>query len=262
MDDQGRLIGVPTQAAVLDCRPPAQDPRGSCRPSGGSLGYVRPIAVAQPLLTAAGVGDAAAGPAADRPRGALPTPRVLLHDDFSDPAAGRLPQQSSEPSFSRVGYEGGEYVIAKVDPADPGAPIVTFSGYGADAAIAVDARLVGAVDGRYLELDCRRSAAGRYGLVVEPGQGSVTLLRVDGDQLVVLASVDGSSIVHGGTATNRLELDCVGTTITGRVNGVPLVIAQDDRYADGALAMGTGVYGDRLPGIVEARFANLTITAP
>jgi S1-C subfamily serine protease len=57
LDRAGRLIGVPTQGSSLDCRPGDTNADGQvdardvgCVPTGGSIGQVRPIALALPLL--------------------------------------------------------------------------------------------------------------------------------------------------------------------------------------------------------------------
>jgi S1-C subfamily serine protease len=60
----GDLVGVPTQGSALDCRPGDTNGDGTasaadagCVPYGGSLGEVRPINLAKPLLAQAGFVD-------------------------------------------------------------------------------------------------------------------------------------------------------------------------------------------------------------
>lgn len=62
----GELIGVPTSGSALDCRPGDTNHDGAvgpedfgCVPTGGSLTQLRPIALAQPLLSSVGVPVAA-----------------------------------------------------------------------------------------------------------------------------------------------------------------------------------------------------------
>ena len=64
LDRAGRLIGVPTQGTELDCRPGDTNRDGTidaedvgCIPTGGSIGQLRPIALALPLLADAGLVD-------------------------------------------------------------------------------------------------------------------------------------------------------------------------------------------------------------
>lgn len=61
VDASGRLVGVPTQGTQLDCRPGDTNGDGridaqdvGCIPVGGSIGQLRPINLARPLLTQAG----------------------------------------------------------------------------------------------------------------------------------------------------------------------------------------------------------------
>ncbi|MFT4040539.1 MAG: PQQ-binding-like beta-propeller repeat protein [Thermomicrobiales bacterium] len=58
----GELVGVPTQGGPLDCRPGDTDGDGDitaddvgCIPTGGSIGQLRPIDLARPMLADAGV---------------------------------------------------------------------------------------------------------------------------------------------------------------------------------------------------------------
>ena len=61
LDRTGQLIGVPTQGSELDCRPGDTNQDGTidaedvgCIPLGGSIGQLRPINLAKPLLIDAG----------------------------------------------------------------------------------------------------------------------------------------------------------------------------------------------------------------
>ncbi len=61
LDRTGQLIGVPTQGTELDCRPGDTNQDGTidaedvgCIPVGGSIGQLRPTALALPILASAG----------------------------------------------------------------------------------------------------------------------------------------------------------------------------------------------------------------
>lgn len=65
---RGQLVGVPTQGSALDCRPFDTNQDGvldardvGCIPVGGSIGQLRPINLAWPLLEEAGMSLAAPG---------------------------------------------------------------------------------------------------------------------------------------------------------------------------------------------------------
>jgi hypothetical protein len=65
---------------------------------------------------------------------------------------------------------------------------------------------------------------------------------------------DGSSF--------RISLGCVGTTISGAINGVPVVSASDDSLASGQfwIAVGESPGGAHPDVLAEAHFANLLVT--
>jgi S1-C subfamily serine protease len=82
---RGQLVGVPTQGSALDCRPFDANHDGmldardvGCIPVGGSIGQIRPVNLAWPLLEEAGLSLAA------------PAPR----DALSKSGFGKMPQAS------------------------------------------------------------------------------------------------------------------------------------------------------------------------
>ncbi len=138
---------------------------------------------------------------------------------------------------------------------------VAVPGDYTNATIAVDARLVGAIDGRTVSVGCRfrTDATGNYGyrLRVEPGTGLFRLVREDGTRDTLLVNLRRSTAINRGLAVNRLELTCSGTTITGSINGVQVVNMQDSTYSSGPLTLGVGA---RMSGLTsEARFDNLVV---
>jgi hypothetical protein len=192
----------------------------------------------------------------------LTAPRAAagdLRDGFDDPAAGALPTESEDPAVFRVAYEGGEYVVATLDPTFDGFGIARLPGTYADAALAVDARLADEVAGGHLNLGCRTTAAGGYQLSVVPAYGQFTIVRWDGDAPTVLAEWAAAEAIRGGTETNRLELSCVGATVSARINGAEVGSVRDDRHAQGAFYLGAGVFAEAQPGTVEARFDDLHV---
>ena len=86
LDRAGRLIGVPTQGTELDCRPGDTNRDGTidaedvgCIPLGGSIGLLRPINLAKPLILdagwASGAEDDALVPEASATKAPAPTRR-------------------------------------------------------------------------------------------------------------------------------------------------------------------------------------------
>jgi len=77
---RGQLVGVPTQGSALDCRPfdtnndgVLDENDGNCIPVGGSIGQLRPINLALPLLQKAGLSFAASQPAPGLSKSNYPT---------------------------------------------------------------------------------------------------------------------------------------------------------------------------------------------
>ncbi|HYR17243.1 MAG TPA: hypothetical protein VEQ67_23965, partial [Mycobacterium sp.] len=76
----------------------------------------------------------------------------------------------------------------------------------------------------------------------------------------LVAPVDASALLRN-QVTNRIELSCVGPTISGRINGNEVVSAQDSAYRQGALFIAAGADAGGPP-TVEAHFRNLVVTGP
>lgn len=95
---RGQLVGVPTQGSALDCRPFDTNQDGildardiGCIPVGGSIGQIRPINLAWPLLEQAGL--------------TLRAPAAPSASPTTEPAAER-------PGLSKTGF-------AKTAPVEP-----------------------------------------------------------------------------------------------------------------------------------------------
>lgn len=149
VDEEGRLVGVPTRAgpggetgAYVDCRPLADtngdgeiDDDDTCVPIGGFINALRPINVAKPLINAALQGT-------QTPPGKTPTPSAT-------PVPGRpqpTPRKQATPTPQappKPGQDEGVYLMGTILDADtgrgiPGAlflvlqPGVTFDEFESD----------------------------------------------------------------------------------------------------------------------------------
>ena len=187
---------------------------------------------------------------------------VLLEESFDDPGArqlGMLPRVPGQSEFAYVdGYlrarrlaEGGTAIVLLPHDADHD-----------DATVAVSARLVDEVAGRYVVLGCRRQdteAQSGYRLAVMPDSGMFTLVRRDAALEVALANWQPSGAIRRGAEWNRLELTCARSTIDAIINGQVVASVQDAAYPQGQALLGVGVFpGQGAP--AEADFDDLLVT--
>src|SRR5205807_436533 len=152
-----------------------------------------------------------------------------------------------------------EYVLSKVDAQWEGAAAVTLPGTYGNASLAVDARLVGDVQGRSLALYCRvqpGSTLSGYVLLVSPADGVLRLYRFDGGTSTPMIDTTQSSAIRRGGETNRIELGCAGPVIYATVNGTRVASAVDGTYQQGSML----VAAIALRATVQARLDNLVVT--
>ena len=207
------------------------------------------------LAAAALVSGCASGP--DSAAG-IHLGEVVLTDSFDNPAAGRLSSQSDDPAVEQ-GYIGGEYQVRLSSAAKP------FRASGANSVfanlqVAVDARVAEGTEGRWVGIACRLNpkdgTAQFYALLMVPATGQFALSNFDGSRWVHLVPFQSSEAVRRGTASNHLELICVGSTLIARINGTEVASAQDRTYASGYVAV---VVGHDQDISTEARFDNLIV---
>src|SRR5262249_49499847 len=153
-------------------------------------------------------------------------------------------QQSSDPASRRVGYDGGEYLVAKV-AGSSGAPLVTRAERFGDFLAELDARLIPPTDDAYLFLDFRRQKSGdHYSFVVDPNDSTFLVQRNVGSGSDALISWTSAPAIQGGGARNRIAVRAVGPQLTFLVNGQVVGSATDDRLREGPLAFGVGSLND------------------
>jgi hypothetical protein len=70
--------------------------------------------------------------------------------------------------------------------------------------------------------------------------------------------VQSSPAIHRGTATNHLELACVGQTISARINGIEVGAARDGALERGRVAIVVGRTAGSI--VVDARFDNFVMS--
>lgn len=197
----------------------------------------------------------------------LPSPRapaagdIVLADNFDNPSAGRLPKQAVDPTKVQLGYVGGEYVVKRLDLSLTGGVGAALTDTPSDGTLAVDARIVGDTDGRYVELRCRyrNNGADFYVMAVMPHDGVYQILRISGGRTVPPEVWRESAAIRRDNATNHLELTCAGSSLSASINGQKVLDLQDNSIPDGIFVIAAGNTTQK-PGLVEVRFDNLVLT--
>jgi hypothetical protein len=215
----------------------------------------RPTAAPRPTATVA----ALRGGSVDVSGSPDPAPpgRVLLQDDFTNPASG-WSRQSSAPEQSRVGYGDGEYTVARLIETAGRAMVWRREGFF-DSEVSLDARLLPPTDGAIVYLAVRRQESGdAYELVVDPNAGRFRLLRRVGTGITNLIPWTPSAAINPTDGSNRLSVRAQGAALTLQINGQEVGRATDETFRDGWLAFGVG---QQEQGLVEARFGNLLVTS-
>ena len=182
---------------------------------------------------------------------------ILFQDDFSSPDSGWI--TTDQDLIALDYFEGGYRATVK------SSYVASFSAFPkiqfTDASIEADAQFLNGPDGSLFGLLCRATAApdlqSGYEMNISPG-GAVGIVKVTGalaGQQTALTS-GKSPLIHTGTATNHLRMDCSGDHIAIYVNGRQLVEVQDSDYKQGRVGFVFGANSD--PGF-QVLFDNFTV---
>lgn len=184
---------------------------------------------------------------------------VLFSEDFNNPSANRISLTPADAARHRRAIVNGELQLNSA--ASPNfVDSVNIPGEYSDLTVALDARMVGDVNQRFVMVTCRASDRGEYRLLVEPNRQRVRIVsNVRGGASTDLRDVVGNSAVAAGNGTNRIEFTCAGSLLTARINGREVASVQDVTFTSGRSWFTTNAYlGINSP--TEARFDNIVIT--
>src|SRR5579884_1329977 len=191
--------------------------------------------------------------------------KALLKDSLTSAALKTFPTSSGSSTYS-TGYQDGAYRMAasnaakflathQIEQTVPGRSTIM------NASLAVDGRLVGATANRNLSIYCRYGSNGTgYGLFLYPSGRFFHLDRLDPNSSDILLKGGTSHAIRPDNQWNRLQLSCIGNTITAFVNDKKVAAVQDTHYSGGNFTIGTGV--DVAEPDIDARFVNLVETQP
>lgn len=191
--------------------------------------------------------------------GVLPTRtsnQVLFQDDFSDKAGGWTTIKANN---KLIDYEKGGLRFFMNDRQFDywSRPGLRFS----DVHIEVDAAKLSGPDDNDYGIICRYvddnnfysfliSSDGYYGISKMKG-GEHTMVGANGMQV--------SDAIHQGNSTNRIAVDCVGSTLGLSVNGKKLLEVRDTDFTSGDVGLIAGTADQ--PG-VDVVFGHFIVTKP
>jgi hypothetical protein len=181
---------------------------------------------------------------------------VLFEDDFSDTGSGwdRTTTDSAE-----TDYANGVYRIWVNDAnsdywANPG---LSFT----DVQVEVDATKIGGSDNNDLGVICRYQDTENFYFALISSDGFAGIGKIEfGDQTLLTGeNLEPADAINQGNSKNALRLDCVGSTLSLRVNGTQVATATDSGFAKGDVGLMAGTYDT--PG-TEIHFDNFVVRTP
>jgi len=203
---------------------------------------------------------AAEAPAAEAPAAEAPTGNILFQDDFSDTNSG---WDRSNWDSGITDYNNGTYqMLVKVPSFDIWAnPGRNFVG---DVRVEADAtKVAGEFDDDY-GLICRYSgepSAPNYYYFIVSSDGFAVIGKVTAGQSTYISSekMEASDAIRQGMATNHLQADCIGSTLTFFVNGQQVASVNDTSFSSGDVGFIAGTFEISS---AEFSFDNLVVTKP
>jgi hypothetical protein len=172
---------------------------------------------------------------------ATPQPEgaVLFQDDFTLPISGW--DTINQPA-STVGYEDGSYRVKILAPETIawGRPHLSFDNITLD----VDATKSGGPEDNLFGVLCRYQDPANFYffLISSDGYAGAGAYR-DGERFIFgEAAMLPSPAVATGEATNHLQVDCLGSTVRLRVNGLTVAEAEVFDWPSGDVGLVAGSY--------------------
>lgn len=186
---------------------------------------------------------------------------VLFKDDFSDTAGGWIRSTVDEDyrldDGSIVDYADGAYQIyvnsAQYDYwSNPG---LSFT----DVRVEVDATLAAGPEINRVGVICRHKDEKNFYFFIVSTDGYYAIGKVVEDQLSLLGDEQMQRTRALNAGTNRLRVECVGSTLTFYANDKPLGIVEDADLTSGDVGLIAGAFEDAG---VDVRFDNFVVYKP
>ena len=171
---------------------------------------------------------------------APPQPNLLFQDDFSDANSGwdRIQDADGINDYHEGGYR---IQVNKVNWYFWSNPGLNFS----DVIIDVDATKIGGPDENDLGVICRYKDDSNFYFITISSDGYYGVNKfLDGEQsLVGMDALQfNDTIVKTGSATNHIQVKCIGSSLTLIANGQVLADVSDTDFAAGDVGLIVGTY--------------------
>lgn len=246
----GASGGSPTSSGATPFPTIGQFPTVAQLPTVAAFPTVPELPTVPPLSTVAPQATAASQPTAELANTAVTqltaaspsatlstegTSKILIQDDFSDPASG---WQNQKIDCCQFEYNNGAYRILATQANTVAFSLFPKQTYG-DASLEVDvAESAGPASAIY-GLACRVSSNFDKGYVfaIRPDTAHVIFMVTGSTGQKELNAVLKSDAIHPGPATNHLRADCIGSQLSFYANGQKLMEAQDTQYQSGQIGM-------------------------
>lgn len=201
-----------------------------------------------------------AGPAS-QPEVVQQPDNVLFSDDFSNPSTGWGKVWDSNGTLAD--YDNGRYHIV-VNYLENFTWGTTGRTYQNDVRIAVDASaLVGSPANAPFGIMCRYTAQGNsnnFYMLTISSDGYALIVKIEDNTLWTLAQTSGpAAAIQTGSANNRLQADCIGSTLTLSVNGTQVLSVNDATFPGGDVGLIAGAI-DAIG--TNVLFDNFVVTRP
>lgn len=183
---------------------------------------------------------------------------VIYQDDFSDVSTGWPVDTFAEGGTS---YYDGQYRIT-VNEVDYAVWANSATGDYADISTEVDAVMLAGPQENEFGLLCRFVDNDNFYIATIASDGYYFIWRRlnGGDwELVGMESGEFSEAIRTGNQSNRIRLDCVGSSITLYANGVELIQVFDSSLPSGDVGLYAGSFEQ---GGVDVLFDNFVVIQP
>ncbi len=181
---------------------------------------------------------------------------ILFQDDFSDTGSGWT---TLHEDADQVDYQNGvfSFQVNSTQTDVWSNPELNFG----DVHITVDATKVTGTDDNDFGILCRyQDEENFYGLLISSdGYYGISKMKNGSHELLGTGDMSYSDIIRQGKATNRIEADCSGDTLTLSVNGQEMLVEKDADFTSGDVGLLVGTFDT--PG-TNISFDNFFVTQP